>query len=49
MTAETLTEAIARYGHKDAHYIGGLENAAQLIRLQALSVTVNVTDKLSPR
>lgn len=32
VTAEALTEAIARYGHKDAHYIGGLENAAQLIR-----------------
>ena len=32
VTAEALTEAIARYGHKDAHYIGGIENAAQLIR-----------------
>ena len=32
VTAELLTEAIGRYGHKDAHYIGGLENAAQLIR-----------------
>jgi UDP-N-acetylmuramate--alanine ligase len=32
VTAEALTEAIARYGHKDAHYIGGLDNAAQLIR-----------------
>jgi len=32
VTAETLTEAIARYGHKDAHYIGELDNAAALIR-----------------
>src|SRR3954451_21024115 len=31
VTAEALTDAIARYGHKDAHYIGGLDNAAELI------------------
>src|SRR5882762_6654356 len=31
VTAEALTEAITRYGHKDAHFIGGLDNAAQLI------------------
>lgn len=35
VTAEALTEAIKRYGHKDAHYIGGLDNAAQLIRERA--------------
>jgi UDP-N-acetylmuramate--alanine ligase len=27
-----LTEAIKRFGHKDAHYIGGLENAAETLR-----------------
>jgi UDP-N-acetylmuramate--alanine ligase len=32
VTAESLTEAIKRYGHKDAHYIGDLDKAAQLIR-----------------
>jgi UDP-N-acetylmuramate--alanine ligase len=31
VSAEVLTEAIARYGHKDAHYIGALENAPQLL------------------
>jgi UDP-N-acetylmuramate--alanine ligase len=32
VTAEALTEAITRYGHKDAHYIGGIDNAAELVR-----------------
>jgi UDP-N-acetylmuramate--alanine ligase len=32
VTGETLTDAIKRYGHKDVHYIGGLEGAAQTIR-----------------
>jgi UDP-N-acetylmuramate--alanine ligase len=32
ITAETLTEAIKRFGHKDAHYIGGLEDAAEIVR-----------------
>jgi UDP-N-acetylmuramate--alanine ligase len=32
VTAATLTEAITRFGHKDAHYIGGLENAARIVR-----------------
>lgn len=31
VTGETLTEAIQRYGHKDVHYIGSLESAAQTI------------------
>ena len=35
VTAEALTEAIARYGHKDAHYIGDLENAAKLLQDRA--------------
>jgi UDP-N-acetylmuramate--alanine ligase len=28
VTSEALTAAIKSYGHKDANYIGGLENAA---------------------
>jgi len=28
-TAETLTAAIKRFGHKDVRYIGALENAAR--------------------
>ncbi len=32
VSAEALTEAITRFGHRDAHYIGGLENAAQIVR-----------------
>lgn len=32
VSGETLTEAIQRYGHKDVHFIGGLEDAAQTIR-----------------
>jgi UDP-N-acetylmuramate--alanine ligase len=32
VSGETLTDAIQRYGHKDVHYIGGLEGAAQSIR-----------------
>ena len=32
VTAEALTEAIKRFGHKDAHYIGPLETAAPTLR-----------------
>ena len=32
ITAETLTEAIKRFGHKDVQYIGSLDNAATTIR-----------------
>ena len=32
ITAETLTEAIKRFGHKDVQYIGALDNAATTIR-----------------
>jgi UDP-N-acetylmuramate--alanine ligase len=32
VTAEALTAAITRFGHKDANYIGGLENAATILR-----------------
>jgi UDP-N-acetylmuramate--alanine ligase len=31
-TAETLTTAIKRFGHKDARYVGALENAAEALR-----------------
>src|SRR6195256_369112 len=31
-TAETLTAAIKRFGHKDARYVGALENAAGALR-----------------
>jgi len=34
VTSEVLTEAIKRYGHKNAHYIGALDGAAQLLREQ---------------
>jgi UDP-N-acetylmuramate--alanine ligase len=32
VTAETLTAAIKRFGHKDVNYIGPLENAAEALR-----------------
>ena len=32
LTGETLTAAIKRFGHKDARYIGALENAAPALR-----------------
>ena len=32
VTAETLTTAIKRFGHKDVRYIGALENAAPALR-----------------
>jgi len=32
VTAEALTNAIKRFGHKDVNYIGGLENAAPALR-----------------
>ena len=31
VTAETLTENIKRYGHKNAHYIGAIESAADKV------------------
>jgi UDP-N-acetylmuramate--alanine ligase len=31
-TAETLTTAIKRFGHKDVRYVGALENAAEVLR-----------------
>ncbi len=32
ITAESLTDAIKRFGHKDAHWVGPLENAAAVLR-----------------
>jgi UDP-N-acetylmuramate--alanine ligase len=32
ITSEALTDAIKRYGHKSAHYIGGLDGAAEFLR-----------------
>ena len=32
VTAEALTAAIKRFGHKDANYIGSLDNAATILR-----------------
>ncbi|HJU53100.1 MAG TPA: UDP-N-acetylmuramate--L-alanine ligase [Pyrinomonadaceae bacterium] len=34
VTAETLTDAVKRYGHKNAEYIGPLEGAARTLRDQ---------------
>ena len=32
VTAEALTDAIKRFGHKAAHYVGGLDEAVEIIR-----------------
>jgi UDP-N-acetylmuramate--alanine ligase len=42
VSGETLTDAIQRYGHKDVHYVGGLEGAAQTIRehIQPMIITL---------
>ncbi|HEY0321171.1 MAG TPA: UDP-N-acetylmuramate--L-alanine ligase [Pyrinomonadaceae bacterium] len=32
ITSEALTEAIKRYGHKNAHYIGALDSSAEVLR-----------------
>ncbi len=34
VTSEALTEAIKRYGHKNAHHIGSLDKAAEALREQ---------------
>lgn len=43
VSAEALTEAIKRYGHKDAHYIGGLEHAAEVVREHTQSGDMIIT------
>ena len=32
VTADALTAAIKRFGHKDANYVGSLDNAASILR-----------------
>jgi UDP-N-acetylmuramate--alanine ligase len=32
ITSEALTEKIKQYGHKNAHYIGGIENMASVVK-----------------
>jgi UDP-N-acetylmuramate--alanine ligase len=32
VTSEALTEAVKRYGHKNAHYIGALDSSAEVLR-----------------
>ena len=34
VTSEVLTEAVKRYGHKNAHFLGALEGAADILRGQ---------------
>jgi len=34
ITSEALTDAIKRYGHKSAHYVGALDHAAEVLRRQ---------------
>ncbi|MDT5124062.1 MAG: UDP-N-acetylmuramate--alanine ligase [Acidobacteriota bacterium] len=43
ITAEVLTEAIKRYGHKNAQYIGALDNAAGILREQVRAGDMVIT------
>lgn len=43
VTAEALTEAVKRYGHKDARYIGPLENAPEALFAEARSGDIVIT------
>jgi UDP-N-acetylmuramate--alanine ligase len=43
VTSEVLTEAVKRYGHKNAHYIGALDGAADILRAQAREGDMVVT------
>jgi UDP-N-acetylmuramate--alanine ligase len=43
VTSEALTEAIKRYGHKNAHYIGPLDSAAQNLRARVRTGDMVVT------
>jgi UDP-N-acetylmuramate--alanine ligase len=43
VTAEALTEAVKRYGHKNAEYIGPLEGAADIMRDQLRAGDMLVT------
>ncbi|HEY0408129.1 MAG TPA: UDP-N-acetylmuramate--L-alanine ligase [Pyrinomonadaceae bacterium] len=43
VTAETLTEAIKSYGHKNAHYVGSLDGAPDILREQARAGDLVIT------
>jgi UDP-N-acetylmuramate--alanine ligase len=43
VTAETLTNAIKRFGHKDVRYVGPLENAAEMLRDQVQAGDLVIT------
>jgi UDP-N-acetylmuramate--alanine ligase len=43
ITAESLTDAIKRYGHKRAHYIGALDGAAEILRHQVRAGDLVIT------
>jgi UDP-N-acetylmuramate--alanine ligase len=43
ITSEALTAAIKRYGHKNAHYIGALDGAAEVLRSQVRAGDLVIT------
>jgi UDP-N-acetylmuramate--alanine ligase len=43
ITSQALTEAIKRYGHKNAHYIGALDGAAEVLRTQVRAGDLVIT------
>ena len=43
VTAEALTDAIKRYGHKDAHYVGALDGAAERLRREIRAGDILIT------
>jgi UDP-N-acetylmuramate--alanine ligase len=43
VTADTLTEAIKSYGHKNAHYVGPLETAVETLREQVRAGDLVIT------
>ncbi len=43
ITSEALTDAIKRYGHKNAHYIGALEGAAGILRSEVRAGDMVIT------
>ncbi|HYE66068.1 MAG TPA: cyanophycin synthetase, partial [Pyrinomonadaceae bacterium] len=43
VTSEALTEAIKRYGHKNAHYVGPLDRAAEILRDQVRASDLVIT------
>ncbi len=43
ITSEALTEAIKRYGHKNAHYIGALDGAAEALQSQVRAGDLVIT------